>query len=61
MTQLALVALAILAYALAAVRLDRLSISGPIVLVTVGAVLGPAGIGAIIAPASSEPFVCSPN
>ena len=56
MPQLALVALAILAYALTAVRLDRLSISGPIVLVTVGALLGPAGVGAVTAPATSEPF-----
>jgi sodium/hydrogen antiporter len=54
--QLALVALAILAYALTAVRLDRLSISGPLVLVAVGALLGPAGIGALTAPATSEPF-----
>ena len=56
MPQLALVALAILAYALTAVRLDRLSISGPLVLVAVGALLGPAGIGALTAPATSEPF-----
>ncbi len=56
MPQLALVALAILAYALTAVRLDRLSISGPAVLVAVGALLGPAGVGAVTAPATSEPF-----
>ncbi len=56
MPQLALVALAILAYALTAVRLDRLSISGPLVLVAVGVVLGPAGVGALTAPATSEPF-----
>jgi NhaP-type Na+/H+ or K+/H+ antiporter len=54
--QLALLTLAILAYALTAVRLGRLSISGPIVLVTVGALLGPAGVGAVTAPATSEPF-----
>ena len=46
----------ILAYTLIAVRLDRLSISGPIVLVTVGALLGPSGVGAVTAPATSEPF-----
>ena len=45
-----------LAYALTAVRLDRLSISGPVVLVTVGALLGPAGVGVVTAPATSEPF-----
>ena len=56
MPQLALLALAILAYALIAVRLDRWSISGPIVLVTVGALLGPSGVGAVTAPATSEPF-----
>ena len=56
MPQLALLALAILAYALIAVRLDRLSISGPMVLVTIGALLGPAGIGAVTSPAESEPF-----
>ena len=56
MPQLAIVALAILVYTLIAVRLDRMSISGPIVLVTVGALLGPAGVGAITAPATSEPF-----
>ena len=56
MPQLALLALAILVYALIAVRLDRLSISGPIVLVTVGALLGPAGVGAVTAPATDEPF-----
>ena len=56
MTQLALVAFSILAYTLIAVRLDRLSISGPIVLVTVGALLGPSGVGAVTAPATSEPF-----
>ena len=56
MPQLALLALAIFAYALTAVRLDRLSISGPIVLVTVGALVGPAGVGAVTAPATSEPF-----
>ena len=56
MPQIALLALAILAYTLTAARLDRLSISGPIVLVTVGALLGPAGVGALAAPAASEPF-----
>ena len=56
MPQLALVALAILAYALIAVRLDRLSISGPMVLLTVGVLLGPAGIGAVTAPETFEPF-----
>ena len=56
MPQLAFVALAILGYALTAVRLDRLSISGPVVLVTVGALLGPAGVGAVSAPATSEPI-----
>ena len=54
--QIALLALAILVYTLTAARLDRLSISGPIVLVTVGALLGPAGVGAVTAPAASEPF-----
>jgi sodium/hydrogen antiporter len=52
--ELALVALVVFAYALTAVRLDRMSISGPIVLVAAGALLGPAGIGAVTAPASSE-------
>ncbi len=56
MPELALIALLILAYTLVAVRLDRLSISGPIVLVTAGALIGPAGVGAIDAPATSEPF-----
>ena len=56
MPELALVALLILAYTLVAVRLDRLSISGPILLVTAGALIGPAGIGAVDAPATSEPF-----
>ena len=56
MPELALIALLILAYTLVAVRLDRLSISGPILLVTAGALVGPAGIGAIDAPATSEPF-----
>ena len=56
MPQLALIALAILTYALTAVRLDRLSISGPVVLVVVGTLLGPAGVGAVTAPATSEPF-----
>ena len=56
MPQLALVALVILAYALTAVRLGRLSISGPIVLVSVGALIGPSGIDAVTAPATSEPF-----
>ena len=56
MPQLALLALAILAYTLTAARLDRLSISGPIILVTVGALLGPAGVGAVTAPGNSEPF-----
>ena len=56
MPQLAIIALAILAFALTAVRLDRLSISGPVVLVTAGALLGPAGVGALTAPATSEPF-----
>lgn len=56
MPQLALAALAILAYALTAVRLDRWSISGPMVLVTVGVLLGPAGVGALTGPATSEPF-----
>jgi len=54
--QLALVALAILTYALIAVRLDRVSISGPVFLVAVGALLGPAGIGEVTGPATSEPF-----
>ncbi len=56
MPQIALVALVILAYTLIAVRLDRLSISGPIILVTVGALVGPAGVGLVVAPATSEPF-----
>ena len=54
MPEVALAALVVLAYALTAVRLDRLSISGPIVLVTAGILLGPAGIGAVTAPATSE-------
>jgi NhaP-type Na+/H+ or K+/H+ antiporter len=53
--QIALIALVILAYALVAARLDRRSISGPIVLVTVGAVIGPAGFALVQAPATSEP------
>ena len=56
MPELALVALLILAYTLVAVRLDRLSISAPILLVTAGALIGPAGIGVVDAPATSEPF-----
>lgn len=54
MPELALVALAILSYTLLAVRLDRWSISGPMVLVTAGAIIGPAGVGAVSTPASSE-------
>ena len=44
----------ILGYTFLAARLDRLSISGPMVLVTIGAILGPAGIGEIGAPPTSE-------
>lgn len=54
MFQIALIAMVILAYALVAARLDRRSISGPIVLVTVGAVIGPAGLALVEAPATSE-------
>lgn len=54
MFQIALIALVILAYALVAARLERRSISGPIVLVTVGALIGPAGLALIEAPATSE-------
>jgi NhaP-type Na+/H+ or K+/H+ antiporter len=53
--QLALIALVVLGYTLVAVRLDQSSISGPIVLVTAGVILGPAGIGVVAAPATSEP------
>ena len=56
MPQLAIIAFVILGYTLVAVRLDRLSISGPMVLVTVGILLGPADLGAISAPADSEPI-----
>ena len=52
MPQLAILSLAILVYALVAIRLDRFSISGPIVLVTLGMLLGPAGVGAVTAPAN---------
>ncbi len=55
MPQLALVALVVLGYTLLAVRLDRLSVSAPIVLVTAGALLGPAGLSDVAAPAASEP------
>ena len=55
MAQIALIALIILGYALVAARLDRRSISGPIVLVTVGAIIGAAGLALVQAPATSEP------
>ena len=54
MAQIAIVALVILGYTLLAARLDRLSVSGPMILVTIGAVLGPQGVGAFRAPATSE-------
>jgi NhaP-type Na+/H+ or K+/H+ antiporter len=54
LSQIALIALVILVYALLAARLDRRSISGPIVLVTVGAIIGPAGFALVQAPATSE-------
>ncbi len=41
MPQIAIVAFVILGYTLLAARLDRLSVSGPMILVAVGAVLGP--------------------
>jgi NhaP-type Na+/H+ or K+/H+ antiporter len=53
--QLAIVALVILGYTLVAARIDRLSVSAPMVLVAVGAILGPAGGGEVAAPATSEP------
>lgn len=55
MSQLALIALVLLGYTLIAVRLERLSITAPMLLVTVGAILGPAALGAVSAPATSEP------
>ena len=54
MPQIAIVALVILGYTLLAARLDRLSVSGPMILVTIGAVLGPSGVGAFAAPVTSE-------
>ncbi len=54
MSEVAVIALVLLGYALVAVRLDRWSISGPMVLVGIGAVLGPAGLGDLAAPATSE-------
>ena len=54
MPQIAIVALVILGYTVLAARLDRLSISGPMILVTIGAVLGPSGVGALAAPVTSE-------
>ena len=53
MPQIAIVALVILGYTLLAARLDRLSVSGPMILVTIGAVLGPSGFGAFAAPVTS--------
>jgi NhaP-type Na+/H+ or K+/H+ antiporter len=50
-----MLAVVILGYTVVAARLDRLSISAPIVLVTAGALLGPAGIRAIETPATSVP------
>ena len=55
MPELAIVAVLILGYTIVAARLDRRSISGPIVLVTAGALLGPAGLHAIETPATSLP------
>ena len=54
MPQIAIVALIILGYTLLAARLDRLSVSGPMILVAIGAVLGPSGVGAFAAPVTSE-------
>ena len=54
MPQIAIAALVILGYTLLAARLDRLSVSGPMILVTIGAVLGPSGVGAFAAPVTSE-------
>jgi NhaP-type Na+/H+ or K+/H+ antiporter len=53
--ELAILAVVVLAYTLVAARLDRFSISAPIVLVTAGALLGPAGLHAVEAPATSVP------
>ena len=61
MPELALVAFLILAYTLIAVRLDRLSISAPILLVTAGAILGPAGIGASTPLRTPNPSGCWPS
>ncbi len=55
MPQIAIIALVILGYTLLAARLDRLSVSGPMVLVTIGALLGPSVVGAVAAPVTSEP------
>ena len=44
--QIAIVAFVILGYTLLAAGLDRLSVSGSMILVTIGAVLGPSGVGA---------------
>ena len=55
MPELAILAIVILGYTIVAARLDRHSISGPIVLVTAGALLGPAGLDAIETPATSFP------
>ena len=54
MPQIAIVALVILGYTVLAARLDRLSVSGPMILVTMGAVLGPSGAGAFAAPVTSQ-------
>ena len=45
MPQLVTVALVILGYMVLAARLDRLSVSGPMILVTIGAFLGPSMVG----------------
>ncbi len=50
----AAVALALVGYALFAQRLERRSITGPIVFVAVGLVLGPAGLGLLGASFTSE-------
>ena len=55
MPEIAIVVLVMLGYTLLAARLDRLWVSGPMILVTIGAVLGPSGIGLVAAPVTSEP------
>lgn len=55
MPELAILAVVVFAYTVVAARLDRFSISAPIALVTAGALLGPAGIHAVEAPATSVP------